>query len=262
MKVAHSLRMRLARHDWLHAAIDLVIVVVGVFLGMQANTWNEDRLRQQQGREYRAMLREDLDTNLRTVVNRRRYYQWVRAEALATQAGLARPSSKDGEQFLIGAYQASQMLPWAIKRNTYDQILSTGALGDLGTPLLRDQVSNYYVTADVTGANIVSVPPYREILRRVMPYEVQQRVRTRCPEVVGQDSAGSSEVTPAGACELGLDAATVRRAVVQVHDWPQLSLDLNRLIVDLDQKLLSVNLIAARAIKTRNDLGKADGVGG
>jgi hypothetical protein len=229
---------------------------------MQANTWNEDRLRQQQGREYRAMLREDLDTNLRTVVNRRRYYQWVRAEALATQAGLARPSSKDGEQFLIDAYQASQMLPWAIKRNTYDQILSTGALGDLGTPLLRDQVSNYYVTADVTGANIVSVPPYREILRRVMPYEVQQRVRTRCPEVVGQDSAGSSEVTPAGACELGLDAATVRRAVVQVHDWPQLSLDLNRLIVDLDQKLLSVNLIAARAIKTRNDLGKADGVGG
>jgi hypothetical protein len=262
MKVAHSLRMRLARHDWLHAAIDLVIVVVGVFLGMQANTWNEDRLRQQQGREYRAMLREDLDTNLRTVVNRRRYYQWVRAEALATQAGLARPSSKDGEQFLIDAYQASQMLPWAIKRNTYDQILSTGALGDLGTPLLRDQVSNYYVTADVTGANIISVPPYREILRRVMPYEVQQRVRTRCPEVVGQDSAGSSEVTPAGACELGLDAATVRRAVVQVHDWPQLSLDLNRLIVDLDQKLLSVNLIAARAIKTRNDLGKADGVGG
>jgi hypothetical protein len=262
MKLAHSLRLRLARHDWLHAAIDLVIVIVGVFLGLQANTWNEDRLRQQQGREYRAMLRQDLDTNLGTLVNRRRYYQWVRAEALAAQAGLARPSSEDGEQFLIDSYQASQMLPWAIKRNTYDQILSTGALDELGSPLLRDEISNYYVTADVSGANIVFLPPYREILRRVMPYEVQQRVRSRCPEVVGQDSAGSSQVTPAGACTLGLDQEAVRKAVTQVHDWPQLSLDLNRLIVDLDQKLLSVNLIAARAIETRNDLEKADGVGG
>jgi hypothetical protein len=50
--------------------------------------------------------------------------------------------------------------------------------------------------------------------------------------------------------------------VSQVHDWPQLSLDLNRLIVDLDQKLLSVNLIAARAIETRTDLEKADRVDG
>lgn len=258
MKIAHSLRQRLAHHDWLHAAIDLVIVMAGVFLGMQANNWNEERLGRQQGREYRAMLREDLDTNVRTVINRRNYYQWVRTEALATQAGLARPSSEDGEQFLIDAYQASQMLPWAIKRNTYDQILSTGSLNELGTPLLRDEVSNYYVTADVTGANIVSAPPYREILRRVMPYEVQQRVRSRCAEVVGQDSAGSSQITPAGACTLGLDAATMRKAVVQVHDWPQLSLDLNRLIVDLDQKLLSVDLIAARAVETRKALEDAD----
>jgi hypothetical protein len=95
-----------------------------------------------------------------------------------------------------------------------------------------------------------------------MPYEVQQRIRSRCPEVVGQDSAGSSQVTPAGACTLGLDQATIRGAVSQVHDWPQLSLDLNRLIVDLDQKLLSVNLIAARAIETRKDLEKADRVDG
>jgi hypothetical protein len=257
--VLRRIRHRLANHDWLHAAIDLIIVMAGVFLGMQANNWNEERLGRQQGREYRAMLRQDLDTNLGTVVNRRNYYRWVRKEALATQAGLARPSSQDGEQFLIDAYQASQMLPWAIKRNTYDQILSTGALNELGTPLLRDEVSNYYVTADVTGANIVSIPPYREILRRIMPYDVQQRVRSRCPEIVGQDSAGSSQITPAGACTLGLDPATVRKAVAQVHDWPQLSLDLNRLIVDLDQKLLSVDLIAARAVETRKALQEADG---
>ena len=249
-------------HNWFAVAVDLFIVVVGVFLGAQASNWNQARLDRQQGREYRAMLRQDLDTNLKTIANRRQYYSWVRDEAIATQAALARPSGQAGEQFLIDAYQASQMLPWAVKRNTYDQILSTGAMGELGAPLLRDEVANYYVTTEITGANIVSVPPYREILRRVMPYEVQQRVRSRCAEVVGQDSAGSSEVTLPGACTLGLDAATVRKAVTQVHDWPQLSLDLNRLIVDLDQKLLSVDLIAARATTTRRELEEADGPSG
>ena len=256
--ILRHVREHVAHHNWFAVAVDLLIVIIGVFVGAQASNWNQTRLNRQQGREYRAMLRQDLDTNLRTVDNRRQYYTWVRNEALATQAALARPSGEAGEQFLINAYQASQMLPWALKRNTYDQILSTGALGELGPPLLRDEVANYYVTVEVTGANITALPPYREILRRIMPYEVQQRVRSRCAEVVGQDSAGMSEVTAPGACNLGLDPATVRKAVARVHDWPQLSLDLNRLIVDLDQKLLSVDLITARATKTRMELEEAD----
>jgi hypothetical protein len=39
----------------------------------------------------------------------------------------------------------------------------------------------------------------------------------------------------------------VRGAVAQVHDAAGLSLDLNRLLVDLDQKLISVDLISRRA---------------
>lgn len=258
--ILRRVREHVTHHNWFAVTIDLFIVVIGVFLAAQASNWNQARINRDQGREYRAMLREDLDTNLRTLDNRRQYYRWVRAEALATQTALDRPSQELGEQFLIDAYQASQMLPWAIKRNTYDQILSTGAMGELGTPLLRDEIANYYVTAEVTGANIAAIPAYREILRRVMPYRIQQRVRSRCAEVIGQDSAGSSEIAPPGACTLDLDPAIIRKAVAQVHDWPRLSLDLNRLIVDLDQKLLSVDLIAGRAMKTRKELEAADGL--
>jgi hypothetical protein len=50
----------------------------------------------------------------------------------------------------------------------------------------------------------------------------------------------------------------VRQAVRQVHDWPGLALDLNRQLVDLDQKLLSVDTISERAVKVRADLERAD----
>ena len=149
--------------------------------------------------------------------------------------------------------------PWALKRNTYDEILSVGAMASLGDPLLRDKIANYYVTSDVTGANIAVIPPYRDIVRRVMPYAVQQAIRARCNERLVQNSRGSVDIIlPTGMCELGLDSDTVRRAVIQVHDWPGLALDLNRQLVDLDQKLVSVDAIYRRATALKADLKKAD----
>jgi hypothetical protein len=175
----------------------------------------------------------------------------VRGEALAALAELKRPARDLDGTFLVDSYQASQMQPWVLKRNTYDQILSTGAMVSLGSPLLRDQIANYYVGTEATGANMAALPPYREILRRIMPYAVQQRIRAICNERVSADDRGAIQVVVPTSCALGLDRATVRQAVIQVHDWPGLALDLNRWLVDLDQKLLSIDVISGRTLKLR-----------
>ena len=257
--ILRRMREHFTHHNWFAVAVDFLIVVIGVFLGIQASNWNQARETRAQAREYRAMLQSDLDANLENLATRRRYYGWVRNEALATLADLDRPSAALDQQFLVDAYQATQIQPWALKRNTYDEILSVGAMASLGDPLLRDKIANYYVTSDVTGANIAVIPPYRDIVRRVMPYAVQQAIRARCNERLVQNSRGSVDIIlPTGMCELGLDSDTVRRAVIQVHDWPGLALDLNRQLVDLDQKLVSVDAIYRRATALKADLKKAD----
>jgi hypothetical protein len=257
--VLRRFRNHVTEHNWFAVAIDFLIVVAGVFVGIQASNWNQARLDRRQAREYRAMLQGDLDANLENLSMRNRYYHWVRSEALATLADLDRPSSSLDEQFLVDAYQATQIQPWALKRNTYDEILSVGAMAKLGDPLLRDKIANYYVTSDVTGANIAVLPPYRDLVRRIMPYAVQQAIRAHCNERLVQNGRGSIDIIlPTGRCELGLDSATIRRAIVQVHDWPGLALDLNRQLVDLDQKLLSVDAISARAAALKKALRQAD----
>lgn len=257
--ILRRLREHVAHHNWFAVTIDFVIVVIGVFVGIQASNWNQARVQRQQAREYRAMLQSDLDTNIENNAERKGYYGWVRSEALATLADLDRPSRGLDQQFLVHAYQATQINPWALKRNTYDEILSVGAMANLGDPVLRDKIANYYVGSEVTGANISSIPPYREIVRRVMPYAVQQAIRARCNERIVQNDRGSTEILlPEGPCDLGLDPATVRKAVKQVHDWPGLALDLNRQIVDLDQKLLSVGTISDRASALKKALREAD----
>jgi hypothetical protein len=257
--ILRRLREHVTHHNWFAVTIDFVIVVIGVFLGIQASNWNQARETRAQAREYRSMLQNDLDANLENLAMRTRYYGWVRKEALATLAELQRPSASLDDQFLLHAYQATQIQPWALKRNTYDEILSVGAMANLGDPLLRDKIANYYVSSDVTGTNISIIPPYRDIVRRVMPYVVQQAIRARCNERIVQGSRGSVDILlPKEPCGLGMDAATVRQAVRQVHDWPGLPLDLNRQLVDLDQKLLSVAAIADRAKALKTTLKEAD----
>ena len=80
--IVRRIREHVAHYNWFAVAIDLAIVVAGVFLGMQVNNWNQARLDRLQAHEYREMLIGDLQTNLQNLAMRKRYYQWVRREAI------------------------------------------------------------------------------------------------------------------------------------------------------------------------------------
>jgi len=47
-------------YQWFTAAVELVLLVVGVFAGFQLDRWNEGRLDQQRADEYREQLITDL----------------------------------------------------------------------------------------------------------------------------------------------------------------------------------------------------------
>jgi len=256
--VVRRFRDHVAEHNWFAVAVDFLIVVAGVFVGIQASNWNQARLNRAEGRAYRAMLIDDLEVNQHDLGVRKRYYEWVRGEGLKTLAALDEPGSSLGGQFLVDAYQTSQIIPWSLQRNTYDQITAAGQMELVGDTYLRDRISNYYVDSDVTGKNIESVMPYHDIIRRALPYAVQYRIRTFCGEKIGENARGESEMTIPERCTMELDPALLRKAVDQVRNTPALELDLNRQLVDLDQKLVSVDVISRRAAALEQILRRSD----
>ena len=132
------------RQDWTAIGIDFVIVVVGVFIGIQVSNWNDERLREQTARTYIERIREDLSANLFDLGERLAYFRQVRANALAALSALDGPGDALGEQFLIDAYQASQMLPRRFGRDTYDEILSVGANSAIADVTVRNRLANFY----------------------------------------------------------------------------------------------------------------------
>ena len=249
--IIRRIREHVAHHNWLAVAIDLVIVIAGVFLGTQANNWNQDRLERAKGHSYRQRLVADLLANKTDYATRARYETTIRAHALAALDGLERqPGAGDG-QFLIDLYQASRINPRRTQRSTYDEIVSVGALESVGDEALRRSLMNFYVGVATTSVTFDYVAPYREHVRSAMPYAVQRNVVARCPETVKFSSDGDAELIEARLCSLDLPAAQVAAAAAKLRREPKLGDELTRLVVDHDLKINLYLVETKQAERTR-----------
>jgi hypothetical protein len=96
------------KRDWGSIVVELVIVVVGVFFGIQAANWNADRLEREQGRLITERLLVDLRKDLVTRQTLVTYYQAVFDSAERTVTRLNADSVQDPLAFVVDAYHASE----------------------------------------------------------------------------------------------------------------------------------------------------------
>ena len=234
--VIRRIREHVAHHNWFAVAVDLAIVVVGVFLGTQANNWNQARIEGATAAEYRQQIIDDLGDNVVDLTSRRAYYATARTHALAALAAIDSPTRLQGEPFLIDAYQASQVWLRPLVRTGYDEMTGAGlthGIGDRGT---RSRLTNYYTQVRQFDITALNTTPYRERLRRALPYNVQLAIRESCGERVTTLPNGAQVATFPDRCAPGLDQPAIASAVARLKA-ANLREDLTRQIADLDQKL-------------------------
>ncbi|HEU4498502.1 MAG TPA: hypothetical protein VFR60_04115 [Sphingomicrobium sp.] len=251
--VLRRIRDDAATQNWFGVAIDVVIVFIGVFLGIQANNWNEARIAETAARADRSRLIEDLRTNELDFEGRRLYYEDVRQHGLKALEGFSSPSADLGEDFLVAAYQASQVRLRPMRRFTYDELVATGDLGGIGDQAVREKLAVYYLGLTAMNASIGDIPPYRDRIRREMPYSVQDRIRSQCGEQSHQVKGAVIRRLPAD-CRTGLEMAMVASAVAQLRAAPEMDRDLTRYITDIDQKINAFDGAQRRARELRQEL--------
>ena len=248
------IREHVTAHNWFAVGIDLVIVVLGVFLGTQVSNWNAERLAHEAGDTYRARIVRDLENNQSDLASRSAYFEQVREFALVVLHDLDGSARVSDEQFLIAAYQATQIYPRPLTRGAYDEIQGVGALDTLGDVATRDNIANYYVAVETSEATFRNVPPYREIVRRAIPYHVQARIREACAEVMTTATTGLARLTLPANCTLGMDRNMLAQAAGRVRATPGLQSDVTRLLADLDQKLIQAERSQERAAMLVSEL--------
>jgi len=249
--LSRRIREHAAKLNWLGIVVDFVIVVIGVFLGMQASNWNESRADAQRGEQYRQRLIEDLAANEEDFRQRIVYYRQVHDLGYSTLKDLRRQGSADPVTFLTEAFKAANIFPRSTQRATYQEILSAGAMSSLGEESIRRRIMTYYAGLDMTDRTTQSWPPYRDRLRSIMPYEIQQAIITDCPEEDREDDHGRPDVFLNASCRPKLDFTQASRAVAQISATPGLQADLTRSIIDADQKIAQFQSMQRNARELR-----------
>jgi hypothetical protein len=241
--------------QWTAIAIDFLIVVAGVFIGIQFSNWNDARLHEKAAQIYIERVSEDLLANQEDLRQRLTYFRQTRSHALATLEALREPRDKLGVEFLIDVYQASQIVPRGFGRETYDEIISVGANSAISDVAVRKRIANYYSSISAQLTTIETVTSYRELIRSNMPYHVQAAIRAACDDIVVTDaSSGESTIVLPDNCEPDLDSESISNAINAIMEI-DVSNELVRRISDLDAKLFTTQLVIDRANLLNDYLG-------
>ena len=240
--ILRELGVHIRAQDWWAVALELVIVVVGVFIGIEVSNWNEARA----GRTREALLLNEL-----------------RAEAQSNSA-FARSV---GDGLNIGAASARRVLRLAESRgdpcpqgcwttivdlmhaSQWQQILANWTtyeeLRRAGLPSDRRIVEavEAYRQASHRAAQALETPPvYRTLVRRLIPIELQDEYWAAC-----FTEAGSIEIyadpcpSPAGLPPIEQAVAerilADREVMASLREWTSIARQSGNSLTTLQQDL-------------------------
>lgn len=177
----------LRRQDWTAVVVELVVVVLGVFIGLQAANWNEDRQTDIRATDFTQRLRADLRQEAWAFEYEIAYIKDVLANAKRAADALSGSRPLSDEALLIAAYRASQFEFSVRRRATYDELTSTGEIGLIRDLALRDLAAAVYNIPVFDGILEEGTNnPFRKAFRMAIPYEVQLALAATCGDrVVG-----------------------------------------------------------------------------
>lgn len=239
--ILRRLSTSLKEQHWTTIAIELVIVIIGVFVGNQVSNWNEARIQKRQTQQVLEQLRPELNSQLGAFKTIRTYYATTRRFADEALAGWNRDPRVDDNSFVIAAYQASQIYGIGMNADAWSLAFGSDQLRQIDDPMLRRTLT-VVLTADYSPVDFSAMAtPYREHVRQLIPTPIQDRIRSACGDRNVQLPGRAFIVLLPAKCPLQLDPAAAARTAAILRAHPELAGELNWHIASMATYLLNLD---------------------
>jgi hypothetical protein len=212
--ILRRLSANLRAQNWTAIWIEFVLLVAGVFLGIQVSNWNAERETREKSAFFTARLAADLRVEAWAYQYLIEYEKDVLANARRALDGFDGSHPLSDEQLVIAAYRATQYESQDRHRATYDELTSTGTIGLITDQQMRDTAMMVYaITLIDQTFEEGRQSEYRLLFRKTLPAQVQQALLERCGDRILQplDYAGIVHSLDYP-CTLALPEATVHGA--------------------------------------------------
>jgi hypothetical protein len=232
----------LKNQQWIAFGIELVIVVLGVFIGIQVSNWNQERINSRQAANFAERLKADLreeDWGYQLLIA---YNREVLANADRALRALEATMTMSDEALLVSAYRATQYKQKLRRRSTYDELISTGTIGLIRDQKLRDTAMRLYNIPTID--NVVREgmqSRYREAFRMEVPNDVQRALAKQCGDRYTEvgDYAAINGVLDYP-CTTDLSEQAIGQAARALRSAPNLVSLLRLRVVDIETRLVDL----------------------
>ena len=215
--ILRRLSANLRSQNWVAIGIEFLLVVLGVFFGILAANWNEERLAKRETKQLLGQVHAQLVELVIYIDSLDGYYASAARYGDRAIAGWRSDPSVSDAEFVIAAYQASQINGVANNSGTWAAIFGAENLRDIENSVIRENLA-VVMTFDYALIDLRSVATrYREEVRKTVPHEIQSAIREHCGDrVVG------TRVTLPEPCDIDIRPPEARRAAAALRARPDL----------------------------------------
>ena len=210
---------KLRAQDWLAITIEFAIVVAGVFVGTLVANWNQEQVQKRETRELLVQIKPELVALAGFSNKARAYYALTRKYAQIAFAGWNDDPRVSDHDFVVAAYQASQVYGFGNNGQSWAMIFGGETLRRIDDPAIRTPLTRL-MTYDYQSLNYAAVTTqYRDDVRKVIPEPVQELIRRMCGDRLGSDSRTLE--LPA-TCTIPISAVQAHQAAEALRAHPEL----------------------------------------
>jgi hypothetical protein len=215
---------KLRAQDWTAISIELAIVVLGVFIGMQVSNWNAGRLERADNVRVLGTLKPEIANMVANFGAIDAYYDTGDHYAQTAFAGWRRDPKISDADFVVGALQASQIYYTGLNNDTWSQIYGSDRLRTIDDRAIRRDLS-LLMTTDYTTMEHDLFSAYRQHAREVIPADVQEAIEAQCGERTITGTANRLFMPPV--CNLHYPEPRIAAAAASLRAHPDLVEQLN-----------------------------------
>lgn len=239
-----SLTKHVKAQNWFAVGLDFLIVVVGVFIGIQVANGNDARAFRERESELLVELRRELEASIAATEQKRGAYIQVAAAGNRSADFISSGATCGSECWpvLVDFFHASQWQRLDVNRSTYDEMRR------LGLPRSRDIVDavEFHFAQNINiSSSMQELPAYRSVVRQLIPLSAQDYYWHNCFSLVGGAETYVLD------CPKGMPDAIAASTVANIVNDPDLERQLTEWIGNiliLPKDLSAQNEAAALAI--------------
>jgi hypothetical protein len=212
------------KQEWTAIFLDFVIVVVGVFVGLQVNNWNEARRDRARAAIYSERLTSELQAEFEYTTSLIDYNVFVLDAGNLAYKGLAGKTALEDETVLINAFRASQYNWYERRRAAFDEIVGSGSLALITDASLRETAIGIYNTPifSITQAEGQNAR-YRDLFRMAIEPSLHDDLSRNCGDKeIDDGGVAVGLVTLDYACTLAASPEEIAAGVSALRGDPEI----------------------------------------